>query len=208
MLSQTRTSRRAVIRGGVVMVAVLAMLSVSACTPEAAAPTPLGSSATPTPTPSTVPPPANTDDAVAGASAVAELYHELRSEIRNEHPADSSIIRTVARDDAAERIEAEAAQLADSGRSSDGDITYQPDAAASTAGNLNASGDTAAIPYGVVVLSGCFDSSAVVMTNTDGSIVPPREVTRFVLPLQVIYVAEESSWQVRNILDPAEAVPC
>ena len=209
MLSAFRSRCPVIVRGGLVAVTVLAMMSVSACSPEVASPTPLGSAAsTATPTPSTVPPPTSGDEAIAGASDAAVLYHELRSEIRNEHPADSSIIRTVAVEDAADRIDAEASRLVESGRISKGEITYQPDATASTAGNVNAAGDTAAIPNGIVYLSGCFDMSAVVITNTDGSFVPPRDVTRFVQPLQVIYDVETSNWLVRSIIDPSEPVAC
>ena len=214
MMNSSYSSSQNRLRATAAIAALVALFSLTSCAPEAAKPAPpasIAATASPTPTPSSVAAPTSAEEALAGASAVAKRYFELRSEIRNEHPNDTTVINTVATGDAVERIKVEAARLVERGQKPEGTISYEIDLGSSTVANLETTeGESTndAVPFGFVYISGCFDSSQVVTTNSDGTIVDPLAVPRFVLPVQVLYDAAKTNWFVVSVTATEAAVPC
>ncbi|MEC5184624.1 hypothetical protein RCH12_002093 [Cryobacterium sp. MP_3.1] len=195
---------------GTSLVVALLVAGCSSPKPEATkeATTTPTASATPTPTAlaGTVEAPQSAEEAIAGATAAAETYLDVRAEIETEHPEDSSAIESVAMGEVAADTHTNAATLAEEGTILSGSYSY--DITTSYATDLTSS-DGTVFPFTSVNFEGCFSSEGISATNADGSPVGMSTNRRGVVEMSVFYVAAEATWLVEALRTPQTGdVPC
>lgn len=191
---------------------VLALLVAGCSSPQSkpakeATTTPTAS-ATPTPTAvvGEVEEPQSAEEAIEGASSAATAYFAIRTEIDVEHPTDSSAIETVAVGEAAERAQRYALSLVEQGLTFEGAYNYE--VTADSYASPSTGSDGTVYQFGTVLLVGCFDTSGITATNSDGSPTEMNPNRRLVLNVNVVYFAPEMTWMVQDVRPPDGNVTC
>jgi hypothetical protein len=203
-----RRRRSTIFLGGPMVVALLlAGCAVPAAETPAASEAP---AATASPTPTAVADegaaPLSEEDAIEGATAAAQSYIDIRTEIEVEHPDDSSAIDGIAGGDVADDIHSAAVESAAAGTTMSGSYAFEVTTA--YASDLTAP-DGTVTPFGNVSLDGCFSTEGLSATNADGSPADMSSNRRGVAQMSVSYFATESKWIVMALGTPrAENVPC
>jgi hypothetical protein len=197
---------------GLVGASLVVALLVAACS----SPQPEATKATTTPTASATPTPTavvgeaeepqSAEEAIEGAASAADTYFAIRAEIEVEHPADSSAIDTVAVGEAAERVQRYALSLVEQGMTFEGAYTYE--VTADSYASPSTGSDGTVYQFGTVLLAGCFDTSGITATNSDGSPTEMNANRRLVLNVSVVYIAPEKTWMVQDVRQPDGNVPC
>ncbi|MEC5184621.1 hypothetical protein RCH12_002090 [Cryobacterium sp. MP_3.1] len=165
--------------------------------------------ATATPTPSAVSgeveAPQSEAEAVEAATAAVQSYLDIRATIEIEHPADSSLIDTIAIGDAAANVRRIAGEIAEEGSVYSG--TYAFGVTSAYANDLTLDGTV--YPFGNAQLEGCFSSEGISVTNADGTPAEMISNRRGVVQASVFYVAAESKWFLTALgIAGTENVPC
>jgi hypothetical protein len=209
----TRMPRHVVRTTGLVASAMVVALLAVGCsgpapsatqTPSAAA----TATATPTPTPQagSIEAPQSAEEAIEGATAAAQTYIDIRSEIEVDHPADSSAIDTIATGEIAADMHDIAADLAATGTLSTGHYSFEP--TQGSAGDLTTS-DGTVFPFGAVSLDGCFSTEEITSTDADGAPIGLNSIRRGVVTITAAYVPAEKTWLLTDLASPeTENVPC
>jgi hypothetical protein len=192
--------------GSLLMVLLLAgCAGAGAETPAA----PASPAATAAPTPTAAgegEAPRSEEEAIESATAAAQSYIDIRTEIEVEHPDDSSAIDGIAAGEVADDIHGAAAASATAGTTKTGSYAFEVTTA--YASDLTAP-DGTVTPFGNVSLDGCFSTEGLTATNADGSPAGMSTVRRGVLQMSVNYFAAEGKWIIMAMRPPqTENVPC
>jgi hypothetical protein len=211
----TRMSHQRCRTAGILGTSLVAALLLAGCSSPAPRATTAATSeptatatATPTPTAAAgeVDAPQSAEEAIAGATAAAQTYLDIRAEIEVEHPDDSSAIDTIAVGDVAATVHDIAAAQTEAGTISTGHYAFE--VTEPTAGDLTAA-DGTVYPFGAVNLTGCFITTDINSTNADGTPVAVNSNRRGLARMMVYYVATEKKWLLMELGATEEVnVPC
>lgn len=183
-----------------VAVASTLALSLAGCAPETATEPTSAATATATATPDApyaegAEAPASEDDAITAAKAVTKRFVELTNASTAAGEVDVAAMDEVAIDPALSNQIASAETVRSSGYVVTGETTLEILSAYAT-DVTGASG--AALPFGSVELSGCFDISGRTITLADGSAAPSPPESRSLRDINVVFNTDNGGWRVRS----------
>jgi hypothetical protein len=180
--------------------ALVGVLALAGCTPDAAGPTssPSATTATPTPTPTPTdagaPVPQSEEEAVEAAKATVTKFISLSNAVAVEKGQNPERLSAVAIDPSLREQLDSAKAIADNGYVITGESTLEVQT--SYASDLTDAGTT--VPFGSVTIQGCYDSSDRAVKTADGADAPQPASLRTIREINVIYSTADSAWFVRT----------
>lgn len=180
--------------------ALVGVLTLAGCTPEAPAPTPTATSAsptpTPTPTPTVAPAPQNEDEAVKAAEDAIDRYLSVRASVNAAGGTDTAPLNAVATGTALQVAQDDAGRIAADKNTVTGVLKFEPQTA--YAANLTAP-DGTVTPFGSATVTGCQDGSDYKLFNPDGSAAQQPTNQRNVIEFTAIWEPTSGTWLVQNV---------
>jgi hypothetical protein len=174
------------------VVLVVAMLGAAGCSTTPTDATPSTDETTAAPDPLKPPAPQNANDAYDSALAVAQESVMITMDAYRAGDGDTSRLETVATGEALQNLIASVDSYVEQGYLADGGVTVEPlEHEVSTW-----EGGGAAVPYGDVLLTLCFDYSGFILTDAAGEPAPRSGPTRGVFEQHVIW--DGTAWMVAS----------
>ncbi|PPG77500.1 hypothetical protein C5D98_15060 [Rathayibacter rathayi] len=181
--------------------ALVGVLALAGCTPDAAGPTTTPTTTTPTPTPTPtetgVPAPQSEDEAVDAAEDVIGRYLLVRSQVNAAGGTDTAPLDTVATGTALQIAKDDAARIVTDKNTVSGQLKFERISA--YAGDLQ-SPDGTITPFGSATVTGCQDGSEYKLFNADGSAAQQPTNLRNVLEFTAIWEPSDGTWLVQNVV--------
>jgi len=182
--------------------ALVGVLALAGCTPDAASPTPspTTTSATPTPTPTPteagVPAPQTEDEAVDAGTTAVNDYLRTRGEVNAAGGADVTPLEAIATGTALTVAQEDAQRIVTDQKTTTGALKFEFQTGYAT--DLVAT-DGTTYPFASATITGCQDASEYAITLADGTAAQRPESLRSVLEFTTLWEPNLKTWLVQTV---------
>lgn len=182
--------------------ALVGVLALAGCTPDAAGPTssPSATTATPTPTPTPteagVPAPQTEDEAVDAGTAAINDYLRIRGEVNASGGTNTAPLEAIATGTALTVAQEDAQRIATDKKTTAGALKFEFQTGYAT--ELVAT-DGTTYPFASATITGCQDASDYSITLADGTAAQRPDSLRSVLEFTTLWEPTLKTWLVQNV---------
>ncbi|MGO2110849.1 MAG: hypothetical protein ACTH31_04485 [Pseudoclavibacter sp.] len=146
--------------------------------------------------------PTSEDEAIYWAIRAANAFFLVQAEVMNEHPEDTSLVDLIAKDNIADLIKSNAANLVSNGHDRSGTSYIE---LFEERGTVAADPDNPENDYGGVLLFLCSGTGDISVTDADGNPVEVVQNSPAPARMLVAYVPQSSSWFVLEFAKVSDA---